>query len=116
MIVYASLVEITNAVSEIDIYLSERDIYLLTFTLQVTMENTIFTSDDIENFKKFYKNFEYANSVYKELRDHINEYVAISNSRILGYSKDKQVLLKDFGRSSDIFIDLITDENIKWIL
>ena len=80
------------------------------------MENVVFNPEDIENFRKFRQNFEYASGLFSELKKHIGEYVVISNSQVLEYSKDKEYLTKKYAHLNDVLIELITDSSIPWIL
>lgn len=70
----------------------------------------------LEDFTEYAKNAEYANSIYQELKSHVGYFVAIAEGRILGYSSDKEELTEKFGNIKGVYIDLITPENLIWIL
>ncbi|MCI2412526.1 DUF5678 domain-containing protein [Cuniculiplasma divulgatum] len=80
------------------------------------MENVALPDDVINSFKKFKNNYEAANKMYSELKDHKGEYVAIDNGKVKGYTETYEDALEKYGNIEGVFIELITDENILWIL
>jgi hypothetical protein len=42
--------------------------------------------------------------------------VAIAERKILGYSDDLDSLIKEFGSIKGLYVDLITPDNLIWIL
>lgn len=80
------------------------------------MEESIITSEDIRKFQKFKKNFETVNSKFKDLQEHVGQYVAVGNGRILEYSNDKNSLINKFKHIEGLYVDLVTPENVFWIL
>jgi hypothetical protein len=80
------------------------------------MDNAFLSADDLQKLKKFNDNVQSANRLYNKLQAHVNEYVVISNGEIKGYFKSLAEARKEFGELEGVFIDLITPENISWIL
>lgn len=70
----------------------------------------------LDDFAEYVKNTRYANSMYQELKDHVGHFVAVADGKILKYSLDKDELTAEFGHLKGLFIDLITPENLIWIL
>lgn len=70
----------------------------------------------LEDFKRYANNAKFANEKYQELKRHVGEYVAIADGKILGYSFSKDELFEKYGNTTGVFIDLITPENLVWIL
>ncbi|MCL5732097.1 MAG: DUF5678 domain-containing protein [Candidatus Thermoplasmatota archaeon] len=73
-------------------------------------------NEAIASFKKFIHNYEAANNMYEELKDHVGKYVAVDDGKILGYANTYREAMERFGNTKSVFIDLITDKNIFWIL
>jgi hypothetical protein len=80
------------------------------------MENVTLPSELIAGFKKFKSNFEAANEMYDQLQDHIGKYVAIDDGKILGYADTYEEAVEKYGKIVGIYIDLVSKENIFWIL
>ena len=80
------------------------------------MENVSLPDDVIASFKKFKMNYEAANDMYEELRQHIGKYVAIDDGKVMWFTETYQEAKKKYGSSDSVFIDLVTDNNIFWIL
>lgn len=70
----------------------------------------------IVDLRKFAANFEWANKNFNLLKDHINEYVAIADEKILEFSSKREELQDKFGKIKGLYIDLITPEYLQWIL
>lgn len=70
----------------------------------------------IVDLRKFAANFEWANKNFNLLKDHINEYVAIADEKILEFSSKREELQGKFGKIKGLYIDLITPEYLQWIL
>lgn len=80
------------------------------------MENIIISQHEIERFTKFKSNFEFANKSYNILQEHKGQYVAIADGSILGYAESRDKISRKYGHIEGVYIDLITDKNILWIL
>ena len=80
------------------------------------MEDVVIPPEFISSFKKFRANFSAANEMYRQLQDHIGEYVVISDGKVMGYEDSYEKAMRKYGSISGIFIDLISKENIFWIL
>jgi hypothetical protein len=80
------------------------------------MENVSLPDNLVASFKKFKSNYEAANNMYDELKKHMGKYVAVDNGKVLGYTDTYQEAIKKYGSSESVFIDLVTDNSIFWIL
>ena len=80
------------------------------------MENVLLPAEVINSFKKFKRNYEAANSMYNELKEHVGKYVAIDNGSVIGFTDTYQDAKEKFGNIDGVFIELVTDKNIFWIL
>lgn len=80
------------------------------------MENISLPNDLIASFKKFRSNYEAANSMHIELKEHIGKYVAVDDGKILGYTSTYEEAMEKYGTSESVFIDIITASNIYWVL
>jgi hypothetical protein len=80
------------------------------------MENVTLTQEVISNFKKFRANFQAANDMYEKLREHTGKYVSIADGKVLGYTDSYEEAIKEYGSISGIYIELISKDNIFWIL
>ncbi len=72
--------------------------------------------EEIDKLVKFKENFAIFNKKYSELQEHLGEYVAIGDGRVLGFSSDVEVLLNEYKNVPGLFVRLITPKNIHWIL
>ena len=69
--------------------------------------------DELINLRE---NFRTYNRLYKDLQEHMGEYVAIGNGKLLGYGKDKKSLIEEYKDLKGVLVELITPEYISWIL
>ena len=67
-------------------------------------------------FKAFSENVDYAFTNYELFKGHEGQYAAIGNRAILGFSEDRGGLEEEFKQVNGLFIELITPENLHWIL
>ena len=67
-------------------------------------------------FDAFSENVDYAFANYELLKRHEGQYVAIGNKAVLGFSDDREILEEEFKHVNGLFIELITPENLLWIL
>ena len=58
----------------------------------------------IVDLRKFAANFEWANKNFNLLKDHINEYVAIADEKILEFSSKREELQDKFGKIKGLYI------------
>lgn len=86
------------------------------FHLSAIMESVTLTPKEVENFRKFRNNFELFNRKYEEFKTHIGEYVAISDGKVMGFGSTDKEMRQKYGAIEGVFIDLITADNILWIL
>ena len=80
------------------------------------MENVLLPDEVINSCKKFKRNYEAANSMYNNLQEYAGKYVAIDNRSVIGFTETYNEAKKKFGRIDGVFIELVTDKNIFWIL
>ena len=80
------------------------------------MESVTLPESVVASFMKFKSNYEVANAMYNELKEHVGKYVVIDNGSILGYTDTYKEAKEKYGKSESVFIDLITDDNVFWIL
>lgn len=80
------------------------------------MVEVVIPEELIIDLRKFAANFEWANENFNLLKDHVNEYVAVADQKILRFSKSREELEDEFGKKEGIYIDLITPEYLMWIL
>lgn len=80
------------------------------------MENVNVPPEVLRSFTEFRKNVQYVLANYQLLKEHVGEYVAIGNGRILDFSKKRSDLLKKYNDVEGLFVELITSSNMAWIL
>lgn len=80
------------------------------------MESVTLSPEIIANFNKFKQNLKVANEKYHELENHIGKYVVISDGKIAGYADTYQDAKDNYKDEGDVYIELITKNNISWIL
>lgn len=80
------------------------------------MESVSLPEDVIASFRKFKSNYEAVNNMYGDLKNHLGKYVVVDNGIVLGYTDTYEEAIKKFGKSESVCIDLVTDNNILWIL
>ena len=80
------------------------------------MENVTLPDDAGNSFKKFRRNYEASNRMYNELKEHVGKYVVIDNGNVIGFTDTYQEATEKFGKIDGVFIELVTDKNIFWIL
>ena len=86
------------------------------FLNEVLMENVSLPNEVIDAFKKFKSNYEAANNMNDELLNHAGKFVSIDNGKVLGYTDTYQEAVEKFGSREGVFINLVTEKNIFWIL
>lgn len=80
------------------------------------MANVTIPSDVVGRFQKFSDSVKVAFGSFELLQKHIGEYVAVGEGKILGFSDNKEELMKRYASIEGLFVDLITPHNILWIL
>ncbi len=80
------------------------------------MENITLTPEQVKTFRKFSDNFESYNRMYNDIKSHVGEYVSISEGKILEYAKTREKLVNKYKDVPGVFIEMITDSNLYWIL
>ncbi len=80
------------------------------------MQEIHVSPEEIKKLLQFKENFVIFNKQYSKLQEHLGEYVAIGDGKILGFSPEKDALLNKFQKVSGLFVEQVTSESIPWIL
>ena len=80
------------------------------------MKSATLSPEIIANFNTFKQNLKVVNERYLELENHIGLYVIISRRKIEGYADPYRQAKENYKDKGDVYIELITKNNIAWIL